>query len=91
MSILLLPILPVVLLLEVGVLLWQEWTYYRYDADLAWMEGGDVWSGRLGGLLAQDVWSWGAGALVVAAYCQETWGGMAGYFLLASVVAYCRW
>ena len=83
---LLFPILPVLLPLEILVLVWQEWVYYRDDVDRQWMEDGDFWSGRIAGLQAQDLFAWGSGALVGVAYWQESYVRLGVYLLLAFLV-----
>ena len=72
------PLLPILLPCEVLVLLWQEWTFYRYDIDRSWMEDGDFWSTRLYGTQAQEPVAWGAASLVLAALYEYSllWSGL---------------
>ena len=85
-SLIIVPLFPILLPCEVLILLWQEWRYCRWDVDRTWMADGDVWSGRLSGLRAQEPTSWGAAALVIAALCEWSliWSGF--YLVLAFVV-----
>ena len=60
-------VLPVILLIEIAVLGYMKWQYWRHDLDRRAREEGWFWSRKLAGLLAQDLWAWVAGALVVTA------------------------
>ena len=85
-SLLMVPLLPILLPLEILVLMWQEWWYYGGNIDRQWMEERDFWSGRLEGLQAQDLYSWGAGALVGVGYYQDSYLRLGVYLLLACLV-----
>lgn len=69
--------------IEAFFLVWQEWSYYRHDVDRYWMEEGDFWSGRVEGLLTQVPLVWGCGALVGAAYLQDSYVRGGVYLVLA--------
>ena len=80
------PFLPVLLPIETLVLLWQEWAFWKYDRDRRWREEGRLWDGRIGGILAQEIVPWGAGALMLFAYLQESYIRLGVYCLLAFLV-----
>ena len=86
-TLLIVPILPIVLLFEMLLLFWQECRNYRNNVDRQWMEDRRFsWDGRLGGLVAQNLAPWGAGALVAAGYYQGSYLRLGVYLLLAFLV-----
>ncbi len=59
--------LPIILVIEYGVLMYQEWWMWKADWDRRWRAEGHFWSGRLCGLLVQDWLVCIAGVFVTAA------------------------
>ena len=46
--------LPIILIVESALLLYQGWTYWKYDLDREIKESGGLWSERLRGLCVQE-------------------------------------
>ena len=63
---LLAPFLPFILLVESVVLVWEAWWCWKGERDGTLGEGDGFWSGRLGGLFAQEWAACLAGAVIAA-------------------------